>query len=560
MLSNLLRISFLSFVLGAGFTAGVLHAQTPGTRTGSEWIQHWQEVSLEEREREAILAINRGNVPAMFRRRIPIEVTKNIDGQPYTLKYYASQDVLSIGTDEDFVRMPMSPPALALLLKTQQCMLPTPQMVDQIHQASIRLKPIPIPPSAAMTSVAEFARHNDLIEQQLSTLAIPGNAILAGHKKDVVICKDLKAGYVALYGWHEPDGKAIQPVYTKHLESWVDYSHGARFIERRMVLNGEAIDAGSILQDSVLSELLSADGPVPIDSYSANRTQILRPHSDVKLVIQRPIETNSEGRFAVVVYALPNGNTIEQTIGRKSLTPEEWRFSIQNVGPQIEWLRTQANPMNVAVVYVANDLLSWPQWRREHGVESLERIRQIFRAIETSFSQTPMAITLTSHSGGGALVLGAIEAWDEIPDSVERIAFVDSNYAYEDEKHLLKFLRWLDADQRRHLSVLAYKDYVARLDGRPFVSEAGGTWGRSLGMIEAMRRNGIELIESEKGPVRKCAAKQGNVSFYLHQNFEEKILHSILVERNGLIHALRAGTDLEEKGYEYLGKPVYRGE
>jgi len=526
----------------------------------SEWIQHWREVSLEVREREAIRAIHRGNVPTTFKYRIPVEVSKSIDGQEYTLRYYASQDVLSIGTDEDFVRLPLSPPALALLVKAHQCLLPTPRMVDQIHQASIRLKPIPIPPSAAMTSVAEFARHNHLIEEQLRTLTIPEHTILAGHKKDVVIHKDLNAGHVALYGWHEPNGKAIQPVYTKHLESWVDYSHGARFIDRRMVLNGQTVDAASILQDSVLCELLSADGPVPIDTYSTNRTQILRPLSDVKLVIQRPIETHSGERFSVVIYALPNGNTIEQTIGRKSLTPEDWRFSIQNIGSQIDWFRTQANPTNLAVVYVANDLLSWPQWRREHGGESLELIRQIFRAIEKSFSQTPIAITLASHSGGGAFVLGAIEAWDRIPGNVERIAFLDSNYAYEDEKHLSKFLRWLNAEERRYLSVLAYKDYVARLDGRPFVAEARGTWGRSQGMIEAMRRYGIEFIESQKGPVRKYAAKQGSVSFYLHQNFEEKILHSVQVERNGLIHALRAGTDLEEKGYEYLGEPVYRGQ
>ena len=56
-------------------------------------------------------------------------------------------------------------------------------------------------------------------------------------------------GKVAIYGWHKPDGKPIQPLYTGHTASWVDYSHGIRLVSRRMTVNGEAKTIDEVLAD-----------------------------------------------------------------------------------------------------------------------------------------------------------------------------------------------------------------------------------------------------------------------------------------------------------------------
>ena len=49
----------------------------------------------------------------------------------------------------------------------------------------------------------------------------------------------------------------------------------------------------------------------------------------------------------------------------------------------------------------------------------------------------------------------------------------------------------------------------------------------------------------------------GRVQFTLKKNPTKAILHTIQVERNGFIHAMLTGTELENKGYEYFGPRVY---
>ncbi len=92
---------------------------------------------------------------------------------------------------------------------------------------------------------------------------------MAGHKKDVVIANRLfkTRGKVAIYGWHKPDGKPIQPLYTGHAASHVDYSHGIRLVSRRMMVNGVATTIEEVLADPAAAPLLSNEGPMPQTRY-----------------------------------------------------------------------------------------------------------------------------------------------------------------------------------------------------------------------------------------------------------------------------------------------------
>jgi hypothetical protein len=42
---------------------------------------------------------------------------------------------------------------------------------------------------------------------------------------------------------------------------------------------------------------------------------------------------------------------------------------------------------------------------------------------------------LTGHSGGGSFILGYLDAAKKIPSLVERIAFLEANYGYENGQH-----------------------------------------------------------------------------------------------------------------------------
>lgn len=53
--------------------------------------------------------------------------------------------------------------------------------------------------------------------------------LLVGAFKDVVRGPD---GRIGLYGWHQLNGKPIQPYFTGHAMDWIDYSQGLRLVRK----------------------------------------------------------------------------------------------------------------------------------------------------------------------------------------------------------------------------------------------------------------------------------------------------------------------------------------
>ena len=53
------------------------------------------------------------------------------------------------------------------------------------------------------------------------------------------------------------------------------------------------------------------------------------------------------------------------------------------------------------------------------------------------------------------------------------------------------------------------------------------------------------------------SALDGRIQFFLKENPERKIFHTVQVERNGFIHAMLSGTTNENKGYKYFGERAY---
>ena len=158
--------------------------------------------------------------------------------------FFVAPDYLAIGSDENYFLAPISPGTAQRIADKLNCVLPTRKMVDAIYAAAeVKLAPAPIPPSAAMTTVPVFAQHNETIRAQRMALtnSHPLGALVAGHKKDVVISARLAGvtNKVAIYGWHQTNGVAIQPLYLGHVSWWVDYSQCIRLVSQTMLVNGE---------------------------------------------------------------------------------------------------------------------------------------------------------------------------------------------------------------------------------------------------------------------------------------------------------------------------------
>jgi peptidoglycan hydrolase-like protein with peptidoglycan-binding domain len=184
-------------------------------------------------------------------------------GRDHVLEVWVSPDYLSLGNDADPVRVPLRPATAQRICDRLRCLLPTRKLVNAIYgQAAVKLRPQPLPPGAAMTTASYFLRHNLRIEEQLRAQGAHRGALIAGHKKDVVISPRLqqRPGRVAIYGWHRSSGNPIQPLSTVHGRDYVDYSHGVRLVRDAVRLDGRPHSAAAILKDRTLYPLLSDEG------------------------------------------------------------------------------------------------------------------------------------------------------------------------------------------------------------------------------------------------------------------------------------------------------------
>lgn len=238
----------------------------PGTG-GAEIMKKVAPLTREERETVLITEVKARNVPAFSRNFVTVRVS-GIDGKGklHTASYQVAPDYLAVGTDKDFVRVPLTPMAAQPVADLMGCSLPTRKMVDQIYkQAEVKLAPKPL--TENRDALATFVQHNQIIEGQRAGRRL--GAFVGGIKKDVVITNLLqqKAHRVAIYGWHQLNGVPIQPLTTVHVDWYVDYSHGIRLVKRAMIVDGEPRDLWDVLKDPDLCFLVSDEGPIAVPHY-----------------------------------------------------------------------------------------------------------------------------------------------------------------------------------------------------------------------------------------------------------------------------------------------------
>jgi hypothetical protein len=68
---------------------------------------------------------------------------------------------------------------------------------------------------------------------------------------------------VVIYGWRYQTGDEIQPLYNGHEDTYADYSHGARFVQMSMTVDGGANTVTNVLTSAPLAGLLSDESVAP---------------------------------------------------------------------------------------------------------------------------------------------------------------------------------------------------------------------------------------------------------------------------------------------------------
>ena len=232
-----------------------------GALTGKQFLESTKGLNRTQREAKILEEIQKGNVPDFARKMKDIQVKSN--GHTGTLK--VMPDYLAIGSDKDFVRIPMDAKTAQKIADQTGTSLPTTKIVDDVYQqADTKLTPQPLPAGAQMMSNHYTGSHNDLVEQQMAQRGAQLGDLTAGHQKDLVISNRLtqKPDRVAIYGWHQPNGKPIQGLSTLHESTYADYSHGVRLVGGTMLVDGVERPVSEVLKDPALAGLLSNEGVV----------------------------------------------------------------------------------------------------------------------------------------------------------------------------------------------------------------------------------------------------------------------------------------------------------
>lgn len=203
----------------------------------------------------------------------PVRIVESIDGVPRELRIYVAPDFYAVGDDQSWRRTPMTPRSAQAIAMRWRAILPTRKLARAIYQAAdVRIPMAVFPPGPDMTAPSKW-RENDArvaarVPDQRSRLL--GGALLAGHRKDIVIGPSLDGSRVAIFGGARsaPDPKANpadpwawQPYSTVHGAEYADHSHGVRLILDRGFLDGVEVPLGEVFVHPTLHRLVSDQGP-----------------------------------------------------------------------------------------------------------------------------------------------------------------------------------------------------------------------------------------------------------------------------------------------------------
>jgi len=188
LIALLLGIFFSACVAGPGPDDGAtvpvaqLTRSIPARRnqnlTGSQFAQYVSRMNSEQREQAIEEEILKGNIPQFLTKLVPVVLTcRSSTAASLTATIFVAPDYLAIGSDDDFLRIPMNLHTAITIADRFGFILPTRKMVDAIYlQSRYHLVPQPLMAGPLMRSTQYYSTHNRMIEEQAKMLGEIGRA------------------------------------------------------------------------------------------------------------------------------------------------------------------------------------------------------------------------------------------------------------------------------------------------------------------------------------------------------------------------------------------------
>lgn len=289
--------------------------------------------------------------------------------------------------------------------------------------------------------------------------------------------------------------------------------------------------------------------------FNEQQLWIKNGQDSVTINVNAPLHFNKTGKTFLVLFALPNGNSIEWTKGKMMKPGDDWHFDIQHIAAQTRFVRNLDKKNNYIIAYLMADQKSWPAWKRTIPQAKI-KIRNIVDNLVERFKEYDPKIILNGHSGGGSFIFGYLDIVEKIPENIHQIAFLDSDYGYDDSSHTKKLADWLQ-NKNHHLFVLAYNDSIVIFNGKQLVSPTGGTWYRSR-LLQRKLSAYFSFKTIADTSFINHSALNGRVRIILKENPGGLIYHTVQVEKNGFIFSLLSNTKFDRrKHFTYFGDRVY---
>jgi hypothetical protein len=246
-------------------------ARSANAVTGSRFVQELEAAMIVdgsdvrpigfdiERDELILDQVAAGNIPQFMRIVQAVKLSERVT-------IYVLPDYLCVGSDDDYVLVPLNPMTAQRICDRFKATLPTRKMVDGIwREAALQLEPKPWGPpyDASMMSTDRFSQHSQRVVDQFKKEGGQLGTLVGGHKKDVVLSLAVQAPQelkVAIYGWHKKDGVPIQGPgiqATAHEITYRDYAHGIRLVSLLCKVDGKDMTVTDVLKDPSLVPLLS---------------------------------------------------------------------------------------------------------------------------------------------------------------------------------------------------------------------------------------------------------------------------------------------------------------
>ena len=126
----------------------------------------------------------------------------------------------------------------------------------------------------------------------------------------------------------------------------------------------------------------------------AEQERWTRLASGVRVYVNAPLDVKTSN-CRLVIYATPNGNTIEQTLGCATTEGRDWHFDIQHVAAQIRRLREISPDVDIVLAVVQSPKLSWPTFRQTED-KAGDIIRSLVESLAGEVDAKKIVLSVTA--------------------------------------------------------------------------------------------------------------------------------------------------------------------